>query len=77
MEIKYATDNDISLSKIKGGEVFEFDTELFMKTDNISYIDSFEKRYEWNCVKLADGVNYFIPLSVVVKKVKASVVVEE
>lgn len=77
MEIKYATDNDISLSKIKGGEVFEFDTELFMKTDDISYIDSSEKRYEWNCVKLADGVNCFIPLSVVAKKVKASVVVEE
>lgn len=77
MEIKYVTDNDVSLSKIKGGETFEVNDELFMKTDNISYIDSSEKIYEWNCVKLADGSNCFIPLSAIVKKVKSSVMVEE
>lgn len=76
MGIKYATDNDVSLSKIKGGETFEVNDELFMKTDDISYIDSYEKRYEWNCVKLADGGNCFIPLSATVKKVKSSVVIE-
>lgn len=77
MEIKYVTNNDVSLSKIKDGETFEVNDELFMKTDDISYIDSSEKIYEWNCVKLADGMNCFIPLSATVKKVKSSVMVEE
>lgn len=77
MEIKYVTDNDVSLSKIKGGETFKVNDELFIKTDDISYIDSSEKIYEWNCVKLADGRNCFIPLSATVKKVKSSVMVEE
>lgn len=77
MEIKYVTNNDVSLSKINCGETFEINDELFMKTDDISYIDSSEKIYEWNCVKLADGENCFIPLSATVKKVKSSVMVEE
>lgn len=77
MEIKYVSDNNISLSKVKNGEVFKLNDELFMKIKDCSYNDSSERRHEWNCINLADGDYYFIPLYTIVKKVKASVVVEE
>ena len=71
MKIEYNCKDDDRLSSIEVGEVFEYDDRLFLKTDELSSLNS-----ERICVCLEDGTIMLIDETDVVRKREMKIVVE-
>lgn len=71
MKIEYNYKDEGRLSSIAVGEVFEYDDRLFLKTDELSSLNS-----ERICVCLEDGAIILVDETDFVHKREAKIVVE-
>lgn len=71
MKIEYNYKDDDRLSSIEVGEIFEYDDRLFLKTEELSSLNS-----ERICVCLEDGSIILIDETDIVRKRNAKVIVE-
>ena len=77
MKVKIRKQQEVTLDMIKIGEVFQFESRLFMRTKCVAVVNSLGEMKSWDCVDIKDGSIFFIPLSCTVKKIDAYIIVKE
>lgn len=77
MKVEISKQQEFTLDMIKIGEVFQFESVLFMRTKCVSFVNSLGEMKSWDCVNIKDGSMGFIPLSCTVKKIDAYIIVKE
>lgn len=77
MKVEIRKQQEVTLDMIKIGEVFQFDSRLFMRTKCVAVVNSIGEMKSWDCVNIKDGSMAFIPLTCAVKKIDAYIIVKE
>lgn len=77
MKVEIRKQQEVTLDMIKIGEVFQFDSRLFMRTKCVAVVNSIGEMKSWGCVNIKDGSMAFIPLTCAVKKIDAYIIVKE